>query len=329
MKVFVLWCLMTWLPLASAHPLDPALLELTELAQGEVEILWSMVRGSPGLDVIQPTFPAHCTPLTTPEVLPIQQRIVLRWRIDCGLLGLKTQRIAITGLSRRGTDVLIRIKLRDDTRHQAVLRGDNPSYVIPQAPTMVSILKGYGGLGFEHILTGFDHLLLVLGLTLWVANWRTLLWTISAFTLGHSITLSLAVLGLIRVPAGPVEVLIALSIMTVALGLTQQRPRPDRARFPGLLALLFGLLHGLGFAGALARIGLPDNEIPLALLSFNLGIELGQILFVTAILLVLLGSRLGSRWIPRHWQDLGRGLVAYGIGSMAAFWVFERATLLF
>jgi hydrogenase/urease accessory protein HupE len=193
---------------------------------------------------------------------------------------------------------------------------------VPAGESKLGVVRGYTRLGVEHILTGWDHLLFVLGLVLLVGRGRTLLWTITAFTVGHSITLSLAVLGFARIPPAPVEVLIACSIFIVGVELT--REMSGRAtwthRLPWAMALAFGLLHGLGFAGALAQVGLPADEIPLALFSFNVGIEVGQLLFVGLVL----AARVALRMLPVRWPQASALIPAYAIGSLAAYWVFER-----
>jgi hydrogenase/urease accessory protein HupE len=180
------------------------------------------------------------------------------------------------------------------------------------------VLRRYGGLGVEHILTGADHLAFVLGLLLLVRGWWRLVETISAFTLAHTLTLGLAVLGLVRVPPAPVEAMIALSIVLVAVEVLAP---PDAAptlahRAPWLVAFLFGLMHGLGFAGALADLGLPPDHVPAALLAFNGGVEVGQLAFVAAMLGPVWLLRRGPRWLQM--------LPAYGIGSIAVAWTVER-----
>jgi hydrogenase/urease accessory protein HupE len=188
--------------------------------------------------------------------------------------------------------------------------------------TAGQVVWDYTVLGFEHILIGFDHLLFVLALLLIVSGTRRLLWTITAFTLAHSITLAAATLGIIWVPGPPVETTIALSILFLASELIKvNQGKPSlTAKYPWVVAFAFGLLHGLGFAGALADVGLPQHEIPLALLMFNVGVELGQIFFVLMILfLVFVLKKLYT-----NWPAWSKQVPAYGIGIMAAFWFIER-----
>jgi len=189
------------------------------------------------------------------------------------------------------------------------------------------VVRSYTELGVEHILTGFDHLLFVLALVLLVGRGKMLLWTVTAFTLGHSVTLALAVLEWILLPQAPIEIAIAFSIYVLAIEIVrkQQGKATLVNRAPWVVAGLFGLLHGLGFAGALAEVGLPSHEIPLALFSFNVGIEVGQLLFVA---LVLVAWAL-LRATPIRWPARIIDVPAYAIGGLAVFWVFERTWALF
>ena len=192
------------------------------------------------------------------------------------------------------------------------------------SPGTVEVIGTYTWLGIEHILTGADHLLFVLALVLIVRSRRQLLITITAFTIAHSITLALATLNLVRIPGPPVEATIALSIVFVASEIVRLRRGREglAARKPWVIAFAFGLLHGLGFAGALAEIGLPQNAIPLALLFFNVGVEIGQLMFVVA---VLAAAAIAHRLIRRHTEPRWtKVMLAYLIGSVASFWVFER-----
>lgn len=219
-------------------------------------------------------------------------------------------------------DGLVRVEFASGQVVTQLVRPARPSLNILAASTTPEVLQTYGALGLEHILTGWDHLIFVLGLLLWIRKPRALFWSLSAFTLAHSVTLSLAALGLIHFPPALVEALIALSILVLAVELadkTGQGP-PAVSSTPVVLAFGFGLLHGLGFAGGLARIGLPANDVPLALFGFNVGVELGQIAFVT----VLLGfGALAFRLGPALRIGAYRACVFF-IGSVSAFWTLER-----
>jgi hypothetical protein len=294
-----------WVLPAGAHPLDPALLDVRESSGGVVDVRWRTPRRD--LDM-RPVLPAGCAP-----------RAVAgddAWTLACPR-GLAGARFGVAGLDRAHTDALLRVRLADGTTHQAVLRAGADTFVVPERPGVAAVAADYGALGFRHILGGPDHLLFVLGLVLLVDGRRRLLATVTAFTAGHSVTLSLAMLGVVHVPPAPVEALIAASIFVVAVELT--RDGGFGRRRPWVMAAAFGLLHGLGFAGALAEVGLPDGDIPLALASFNVGIELGQLLFVAAVLVARALLPVRGRL---------RLASAYGIGTLAAFWVFERVAVL-
>jgi hydrogenase/urease accessory protein HupE len=223
--------------------------------------------------------------------------------------------------------VIARVALDDGRVSNVILRADAPAFVVPEQENRMDVVRSYVSLGVEHILTGFDHLAFVVGLLLLVRDRRQLLLTITAFTAGHSVTLSLAVLGYVNVPSRPVEAFIALSILVVAVEVARRSDAPLTAieRRPWAIAFAFGLLQGFGFAGALAEIGLPTNEIPLALLSFNVGIEAGQLIFV--------GAGLGVYGAIRalHFArfSYGRYVAAHSIGDLAAFWFIERVVASF
>ena len=243
----------------------------------------------------------------------------LRIRRDGGLTGTP---ITIDGLAGTFTDVLLRLERLDGTEITRRLTPDDPTYVVESNPGLGQVAWTYFVLGVEHILLGIDHLLFVLALLLIVADWKKLVGTITAFTVAHSITLALATLGFVHVPGPPVEAIIALSIVFVASEIirSQQGEPGLTARWPWIVAFTFGLLHGFGFAGALSEVGLPQQSIPMALLTFNLGVEAGQLMFVAAAVLLYAISRRVSlkppEWVYR--------VPAYAIGGIAAFWFVQR-----
>jgi hydrogenase/urease accessory protein HupE len=299
------------------HPLDPALLELREQHAAPTEVRFR----APLPSSLRPLLPERCVPLSAPVITTTMRSALQRWQVDCGADSLVGERIGVEGLRVRQTDAVVRIALRGGGLAQAVLRPDEPFITIPQRAGVGAVLRDYLRLGLTHILTGPDHLLFVLGLVLLVPNRRRLLWTITAFTLGHSATLSLAVLGFVHVPPAPIEVLIAVSIVVVAVEL--RRAVSGHARdgaMPVGMALSFGFLHGLGFAGALAQVELPEGEIPPALFAFNIGIEVGQLLCVAVALAAIAALHV----LPVPWPAAVRFVPAYAIGSLAAFWVLER-----
>ena len=302
-----------------AHGLAPALLALRETGAGAYEVTWkSSVLRMPGANV-QPVLPPGCRPTSTPVATDEGDRVSVRWTVDCGPQGLAGRALAVDDLAVAKIDVLLRIERGDGATIQSVLTARSPSFAVPAAPGRWDVFRGYAALGVEHILTGPDHLLFVFGLLLLVSASRLLVQTITAFTLGHSITLSAAALHVASPPSRPIEVLIALSVLTVAVELARDAGRGTiLRRFPWAMALGFGLLHGFGFASALAEAGLPAGDIPLALVSFNVGIEAGQLAFVGAVLAASAGL---GRWLPvlRATRP-----AVYAMGILAAYWCFER-----
>ena len=304
---------------AAAHPLAPSLLDLREKTPGRIAVLWRRPQLMPVGAHPEPVLPSSCRTVAPPVEVPEGDALVMRWTVDCGRAGLTGASVAVSGLADAGSDVLLRVILADGRSLRTVLRPNAPSFILPAAQSPAGVAAGYLTLGIEHLLTGPDHLAFVLGLVLLVGGRRRLLSTITAFTLGHSVTLSLAALGFVRLPPAPIEAAIALSILVLAVELARERPTA-LGRRPWLMAAGFGLLHGLGFAGALAQVGLPVAEIPLALLSFNVGIELGQLGFVLAVL----GLGLGLSPLLRRLPAWSTALPTYLIGILAAFWMFER-----
>lgn len=317
---------------AAAHPLAPALLELTEGASGKTAVLWRRPLLLPPGARLEPVLPAFCRGVVPPVERLDPTAFERRLTLDCGKRGLRGATLAVSGLDRTGSEVVLRVTLANGESVRTVLRADAASYALPAAPQGWAEVGGaYLRLGIEHLVSGWDHLAFVLALVLLVGGGRRLVATITAFTLGHSLTLSLAALGFVRLPPAPIEAAIALSILIVAVELARERPsavgqRPSLlGRRPWLLAAGFGLLHGLGFAGALAQVGLPAGEIPLALFGFNLGIELGQLAVVAlclAVGVILRASRLEKAW--SLWPRWSSVVPAYGLGTLAAFWLFER-----
>jgi len=306
----------------AAHMLAPSLLDVREVGEGRLQVEWrTPIVGTPGAE-LRPVLPPGCRPTGEPTLGMLDAVSVTRWPVECSPPDLVGKRFTAAGIVENRADVLLRVELADGRRFRTVLGAERPGFVVPDRQSSRDVFTSYLGLGIEHILTGFDHLLFVLGLVLLVRG-RLLLWTLTSFTLGHSVTLCLAVLGVVHVRQAAAEVAIAATIFALAVELTRSPLSPPSLfrRRPSLLAGLFGLLHGLGFAGALADIGLPDGEIPMALFSFNVGIEIGQIAFVVLILLAAAIARrgVGVRRLARL-----RLVPAYAIGSLAAFWMFDR-----
>lgn len=361
MKLFLACAALLLLCLpARAHEVRPAFLQLQERAPGEFEVLWKMpapggvplageelphaqsllaedsqstaalpcgcpaptaAQLSRGMLPLHPALPPDSVATSLQQVERLQGCEIRRWTIRAGAHGLQGWNVAVHGLQTTLTDVLVRIEFRDGRVVSRLLRPDAPSFVL-SADSGGPAAGGYFRLGVEHILLGIDHLLFVLALVLIVRGAGMLVRTITAFTVAHSITLALATLGLVNVPAAPVEAVIALSIVFVASEIVRSRRGEVglTERAPWLVALVFGLLHGFGFAGALSQVGLPPHDIPLALLFFNLGVEAGQLAFVGAVLALVAGLRRLRLPLPR-WAELAP---AYAIGSVAMFWVFQR-----
>ena len=304
-----------------AHQFAPALLDVSETAGGRVAVRWKQplvrVQGSR----LRPVLPGECQGVGKPSVKSDGQGVVASWQISCpgGLVG-KT--LAVDDIASSGADVLLHVTLPDGRSVRRVLTADQPSFRVPSAESKWQVIEGYARLGVNHILSGWDHLLFVLGLVLLMGRGRRLLWTITSFTAGHSITLALAALGLVRVPQVATDGAIALSIYALAIELMRSRAGHVTVMqlAPWVVAGGFGLLHGLGFAGALTAVGLPQGEIPLALFAFNVGIELGQLAFVAVVIAVTVATeRLEVAW-PR-WTFR---IPAYAIGSLATYWFLER-----
>ena len=314
---------------AIAHVFAPSLLELREISAGSgrhvVAVRWKQPRARAAGSQLTPVLPEDCVQ-DEPQSVIEGTGLVSTWTVECreSLVGRK---VSVLGIAGSGADVLLRVVMEEGPTINHVLKPDEPGFLIPERQSVLSIASDYTQIGVEHILSGWDHLLFVLGLVLLVGRGRILLWTITAFTVGHSITLVLAALEVVSFSPGPIEALIAFSIYLLAIELvrSQRGQQTLMQRMPWIVAGGFGLLHGLGFAGALREVGLPQDEIPLALLSFNIGIELGQLFFVAVVLVGWWG--VGAT--PFSWPKWMRYIPAYAIGTLAAYWFFERVSQTF
>ncbi len=268
-----------------AHALAPSLLELREESAGRYAVLWKTPRMQrPGAD-LRPILPAHCKEIAQPSSLRGQADLQIRWRVDCAAQGLVGAKISVSGLETTRTAALLRIHFADGRSQRSLLLADAPEHVVTAKQSTTAVAFGNLRFGFSHILFGPDHLLFVLGLMFLIHGRRRLTLAVTAFTAGHSLTLALASLDLLSLPLRLVELGIAISLIVVAMELS----RPSEAeesllrRRPWSVSFAFGLLHGLGFASALREAGLPSDEITVALLCFNVGIALGQFLFIAGI----------------------------------------------
>jgi hydrogenase/urease accessory protein HupE len=308
----------------SAHEARPAYLAIEETAPARYSIVWrTPVLAGMRLPVAL-KLPDRVKDLKEPIVSELADSLVERRWIEAAPDGLTGQRIEFPGLQLTITDVLVRMQMRDGTVSTTLVRPNQPWIEVTAAPGPLAVAGAYVLHGIEHILFGFDHLLFVLALIMIVPGRRALLWTITAFTVAHSITLSLATLGLVNVPGPPVETMVALSILLLACEIVRlRRGQPSlTAQRPWIVAFCFGLLHGFGFAGALTQIGLPLSDIPLALFAFNVGVEIGQLIFIAAVLGVLAVAR-RLAFAPRL-ERRGSFAAIYAIGITAAFWFIER-----
>jgi hypothetical protein len=305
---------------AAAHELRPSFLEIRETAPGAFETRLRVSTVGAARVRLSATFPEICRDTAPPAVVAGGGAEITRRTIVCDApIGGET--VAIEGLRGTLNDVIVRIEGPSGQVRTVRVMPEDPAFVMASAQTRLAVARTYAVLGMQHILLGLDHLLFVLALLLLIRSPRMLLATITAFTVAHSITLALSAVGLAQAPQGLVEALVALSIVIVAVEIVEkERGRGEAALAPWKVAFAFGLLHGLGFGGALAEIGLPAGEIPLALLAFNVGVEAGQLLVVavalaaTASLALLLAIRLPG---ARHW-------LGYAIGGVSATWFAQR-----
>jgi hydrogenase/urease accessory protein HupE len=341
----------------SAHEVRPAYLELRETGEGTYDALWKVPAiGEDRRLSLYVEFPSGTIEVTTPRISIANDASIERWSVQRAG-GLTGGKIHIAGLVATMTDVLVRMEHLNGATQVVRLTPASPTFIVAAAPSALDVARTYLVLGVEHILFGIDHLLFVLALLILVEGWRKLVKTITAFTVAHSITLGAATLGVVNVPSKPVEATIALSIVFVAAEIVRRRrtaPPSDvsaagavavargretlgssgapsfTARWPWIVAFTFGLLHGFGFAGALSEVGLPQNAVPLALLFFNVGVELGQLLFIGAAMvgfavMVRAAKKLGRPSVaPQSAFRRFENVVAYGIGGVAAFWLIER-----
>ncbi len=311
-----------------AHEVRPAYLELRELDGGRVEVTWKqpiLPSGDPALALrlpLEPRLPSHCVEAS--RALPEVTDTVLleRWTVSCGDAGLRGARVEIEGLARTLTDVLLRVRWADGDSADHLLRPDGP-FVLLAASSGGLAVPAYLELGVEHLLFGFDHILFVVGLMFFVHRPLQLVQVVTSFTVAHSITLALSTLGVMTLSQGPVEAVIALSILFLAVELTRGAdPSSPMSRWPWSIAFGFGLLHGFGFAGALSEIGLPGDARASALFLFNVGVEIGQLLVVGVLLSLL--------WLLRRTRidlpPLATQLPVYLMGTVSAYWFIERVS---
>jgi hydrogenase/urease accessory protein HupE len=311
---------------AQAHEARPAYLELREIAPGQFSVLWrTPVLAGRRLPIVL-QLPGTAQNLKEPIEQQLADSIVERRSIVAGPDGLAGARIEFPGLQLTITDVLVRVEMLDGRKWTTIARPSQPWVEIAAAQSQLQVAGDYLRLGIEHILYGIDHLLFILALLLLVKGTRRLVATVTAFTVAHSLTLAAATLGFVHVPQAPIEAIVALSIVFVACEIVHSRQgRPGLTeRWPWLVAFVFGLLHGFGFASALSEVGLPQNAIPVALLFFNLGVEAGQLLFIAVVLVVITMLRRFARGAALSPPPWAWRVPPYAIGSVAMFWLIQR-----
>ena len=323
-SLLILLCLLLVMPVASyADDFSPALLQITERQSGWVDITWKKpVKRNSRVVAITPVLPTFMEAVGSPVVRQTGLAWVEHSTWMTGGQSLASATLSIDGLDAVANDVLVRITLNDGSQYSTILRAGNATYTIPEQPTQLQVAGDSWQLGTVHILEGVDHLLFVLALLLIVVGIKQLLMAITAFTVSHSITLVLATLDIVHVPSAPTEAIIALSIVFLATEIVHKHNGRFSLteKYPWIVAFAFGLFHGLGFAGALSEIGIPQNEVPLALLMFNVGVESGQLIFIAAVLGVFaILKRLPLQLPTGSWC-----ILPYSIGSIAAFWTIER-----
>lgn len=328
-RLLVLFGLLFGLPAqAAAHALDPGFLDLKALGADLWRVTWKVPTAGTGPLPISVLLPENCTPRQSEGLQFNGEAFVASWTATCAG-GLQGGEIRIEGLERTATDVLVRYELAPGKAESQRLTAATTAFAVPAPLGWSGVLATYFALGVDHILTGIDHLLFVFALILLVRDTRQLIGAVTAFTVAHSLSLGAATLGWIVVPAPPVEAVVALSIMFLAAELARPAGRALRLteRYPWVVAFAFGLLHGLGFARALLEVGLPEGEVPLALLAFNLGVEAGQLMFIA---LVLVAGALLARLYPRLVGSVtrpgatGLRVTSYLMGGIAAAWFVAR-----
>ena len=306
----------------SADTINPALLNIKENKLGWYDVTWKVPTKNNKVLSLDAHLPESMELIGTPLVRITPGAYIETSRFKTNGASILGEKISVEGLHETQSQVLLRVELNDGAVFTTILKAEVSEFVIPLKASKLNVALEYWELGTIHILEGVDHLLFVFALLLIVVGIKPLIKAITAFTVAHSITLILTTLGLLSLPAAPTEAIISLSIMFLAaeiihkykgqLSLTE--------KYPWVVAFIFGLFHGLGFAGALSEIGIPEHEVPLSLLMFNVGVETGQLIFIAGVLSIFaLLQRLPFK-LPRDFLKL----VPYTIGTVAAFWTIER-----
>jgi len=307
-----------------AHPLAPSLLQLNETPTG-MTVRWKTSNKSAGPQ-LTPRLPEHCQFSEKPLIEKQNDAVVVSSALSCdSLIG---QSIGINNIENSISTVLLRYHSRDGNISSQLLDAKKPDIIIPASMTSLQVMQEYLNLGVEHLLEGLDHILFIIALTLLITNLRRLLLVVSLFTLGHSLTLALSVFNILNTPSTPVEILIAASIVFLAAELLKRDNQKQSLveKHLWILPLVFGLLHGLGFASALSATGIPNNDIPTALLAFNIGIELGQIFIILTVVGSLFLYKKTQLKLCTDTKVERRAMLlsSYSIGCISAYWCIER-----
>jgi len=309
---------------SAAHEVRPALLKISEIADNQYLVHWKVpAMGNQRLS-IDPVFTVGCVDSEDTVDGFAAGASVKSWTVSCEH-GLANSDIQFSNLSSTMIDVLVQVTFLDGRYYTSLVRPSAPTFHVPNRDSQSSVFQSYAFLGIEHILFGWDHLLFVLGMILMITDHRRLIWAVTGFTVAHSITLALATLDMIHVPGPPVEAVIALSIVLLAVETLRYRHSDEESlsiRAPWLVSMIIGLIHGLGFAGALTEFGLPAHAKFVSLLAFNLGVEAGQLAFIGTLLVIGIVTRRYAKSIVPRMQTAA----IWFIGICGSFWLVERLT---
>lgn len=305
----------------SAHEVRPAKLDIVQISDSTFKVSWKLPAIKEGVLRLKPVFAINHDVISNLPSRDLGDAYITEWVIQ-PRDKIAGSSIHIEGLEKTITDVFVTIELLDDENESFLVRPSNPTFKFLLNRSIWQIIKEYIIIGVEHIWLGYDHLLFVLCLVWLINGFKKLIKTITAFTIAHSITLGASVLGLVTLPSAPVEAIIALSILFLAVEIIQQQKGKEvfTSKYPWIVAMTFGLLHGFGFAGALTEVGLPGNAIPISLLGFNLGVEIGQVIFIV----VIIGIMTAVNRLVKRMPELLSTVAVYSIGGLASFWLIER-----
>lgn len=320
-RLCLVCCLLTLCVTTYCHEVRPAYLHINQTDSTSYHIIWKVPVTGGRINPIRPILPPGFEMSLTREKKNLSSLSqIYSGEYSASLIG---QKIKIEHLEKTLIDVFTRVELADGLTYTFLIQADKPFCTIPTKPNKFEVIKSYTQLGIEHILEGYDHLLFVLALLLIISSFSNLFWTVTCFTLAHSITLAIASLNIFTLPSAPVETVIALSIIFLAKEyIDLQKGKPAiTAKYPWVISFSFGLLHGFGFAGALQDIGFPQQQLFAALLSFNIGVELGQIFFILICLCLYFLFKKLIRISPGKKSRL---ILPYAIGSIASFWFLQR-----